>query len=61
MNDRINVPNVEGARPAVKTRPIPPWRSRSMASIVSAPATIPATNAATFTSALDPADPGTRT
>ena len=32
-----------------------------MASMVSAPATIPATNAATFTSGLDPADPGTRT
>src|SRR5450759_534578 len=32
-----------------------------MASMVSAPATIPATNAATFTSALDPVDPGTRT
>src|SRR5665648_1040566 len=32
-----------------------------MASMVSAPATIPATNAATFTSALDPAAPGTRT
>src|SRR5665647_102278 len=32
-----------------------------MASMVSAPATIPATNAATFTSGFDPADPGTRT
>ena len=32
-----------------------------MASMVSAPATIPATRAATFTSALAPADPGTRT
>ena len=40
---------------------MPPWRSRSMASMVSAPATIPATRAATFTSALAPADPGTRT
>jgi len=61
VNARKNVPNVDGARPAVSTRPIPPWRSRSIASMVSAPATIPATNAATFTPALDPADPGTRT
>src|SRR5665648_230423 len=61
VNDRRNVPNVEGARPAVSTRPIPPWRSRSMASMVSAPATIPATNAATFTAGFGPADPGTRT
>ena len=61
MNARRHVPNVDGARPAVKTRPIPPWRSRSMASMLSAPATIPATNAATFTSGLDPADPGNRT
>ena len=61
MNARKNVPNVEGARPAVNTRSIPPWRSRSMSSMLSAPATIPATSAATFTSGLDPADPGTRT
>src|SRR5665648_662346 len=61
VNDRRNVPNVEGARPAVSTRPIPPWRSRSMASMVSAPATIPATRAATFTPGFEPADPGTRT
>src|SRR5450830_1610340 len=32
-----------------------------MASMVSAPATIPATNTATFTTGFDPADPGTRT
>src|SRR5450759_4012188 len=32
-----------------------------MASMVSAPATIPATRAATFTAGFDPADPGTRT
>src|SRR5665647_2511960 len=61
VKDRKNVPNVEGARPAVSTRPIPPWRSRSMASMLSAPATIPATSAPTFTTGFDPPDPGTRT
>src|SRR5665648_677487 len=61
VNARRNVPNVEGARPAVNTRSIPPWRSRSMSSMLSAPATIPATKAATFTPGFAPAEPGTRT
>jgi hypothetical protein len=49
VNERRNVPNVDGARIPVNNRPIPPWRSRSRSSMLSAPATIPATTAATFT------------
>jgi hypothetical protein len=48
VNVRRNVPSVEGAQIPVKSRPIPPWRSRSMASMLSAPATIPATRPVTF-------------
>jgi len=54
VNVRRNVPNVEGARTPVNNRPIPPWRSRSMSSMESAPATIPATSAGTFRCALTP-------
>ncbi len=37
-----------------KMRPMPPWRSRSMSSMLSAPTTIPATRALTFTAGLHP-------
>ena len=49
VNDRRKVPNVDGARIPENSRPIPPWRSRSRSSIQSAPTTIPATTADTFT------------
>src|SRR5450830_914204 len=51
--EHLSVPGRAGANSRVKVT--------ALASMLSAPATIPATNAATFTSALDPADPGTRT
>lgn len=38
---------------------IPPWRSIAMSSMESAPATIPATSASTFSPALAPNDFGT--
>ena len=50
---------VEGARTSSTSRPIPPARSTSRSSMLSAPATIPATSAGTFRSALAPGDPGT--
>jgi hypothetical protein len=53
-NRRKNVPNVEGARTSANNRPIPPWRSRSMSLMLSAPATIPAINATIFTAAFPP-------
>ena len=48
VNVRRNVPNVDGARTPSNSRSIPPCRSRSISSIESAPATIPATSACTF-------------
>ena len=44
VNPRRNVPRVEGARTSAKTLSMPPWRSRSRSSMLSAPASIPATN-----------------
>ncbi|SMX69648.1 hypothetical protein BANT10_00521 [Brevibacterium antiquum] len=58
-NLRRNEPSVEGAYRPVKTFPVPPWRSRAMSSIESAPATIPATREATFAPALAPLSVGT--
>jgi hypothetical protein len=52
VNERKNVPNVHGARIPVNSRAIPPCRSRPRSSIESAPATIPASTAATFTAAF---------
>ena len=49
VNERRNVPSVEGARTPANNRPIPPWRSRSRSSIESAPASIPPTTPATTT------------
>jgi hypothetical protein len=54
VNVRRKVPKVEGARIPVNNRPIPPCRSRSMSSMESAPATIPATNAGIFRCAFAP-------
>ncbi len=51
--------NVEGTYALVKTLPIPPWRSTAMSSMLSAPATIPATNEATFNPAFAPLSVGT--
>ena len=51
---RRNVPRVDGARTSVNSRPIPPWRSRSMSVIESAPQIIPATSALTFAAAFAP-------
>jgi hypothetical protein len=58
VNPRRNVPNVEGARTSVKTWSMPPWRSRSMSSMLSAPASIPPTSDITFAPAV-PCAPGT--
>ena len=52
VNARRNEPSVEGAYALVKTLPIPPWRSTAMSSMLSAPATIPATSEATFKPAV---------
>jgi hypothetical protein len=52
VNDRRNVPNVDGARIPPNNRPIPPCRSRPRSSIESDPATMPATTAATLTAAF---------
>ena len=43
----------------MNSRLIPPWRNRSVSSMLSAPATIPATNAATFSPACAPLSVGT--
>ena len=51
--------NVEGAYARVKTRPIPPWRSNAMSSVLSAPATILPTSEATFNPAFAPLSVGT--
>ena len=59
LNARRNEPSVDGAYARAKTRPIPPCRSNAMSSMLSAPATIPATSEATFNPALAPLSPGT--
>lgn len=43
VKPRRNVPNADGARTPVKTRFIPPWRNTARSSMLSAPASIPAT------------------
>src|SRR5690625_3772118 len=45
---RRKVPSVDGARTPANNRSIPPWRSRSMSSIESAPAAMPPISAGTF-------------
>jgi hypothetical protein len=59
VNARRNEPNVEGAYPWANNRPIPPCRSNAMSSMLSAPATIPATSEETFNPALAPLSVGT--
>jgi hypothetical protein len=59
VNARRNEPSVEGAYARANSRPIPPCRNSAMSSIESAPATIPATNEATFNPACAPLSPGT--
>lgn len=54
-------PNVDGAYAEANTFPIPPWRSRAMSSILSAPAAIPATSEDSFNPALAPLSVGTLT
>ena len=48
MNSRNNVPIVEGAYTAGNRVPVPPLRTTSTSSILSAPAHIPATRVASF-------------
>src|SRR5680860_1416480 len=50
----VDVAALDGARTPVNNRPIPPCRRRSMSSMQSAPATIPATSAGTFRCAFTP-------
>jgi hypothetical protein len=59
VNARRNEPSVEGAYPLWNSRPIPPCRNNAMSSMLSAPATIPATSEATFNPALAPLSVGT--
>jgi hypothetical protein len=59
VNERRNDPSVEGAYALVKTLPMPPWRSRAMSSMLSAPAAMPATSEDTFSPALAPLSVGT--
>jgi hypothetical protein len=54
VNTRRNVPNVEGARTSVNNRVMPPWRNRSMSSMLSAPAIMPAISARIFAVAFAP-------
>src|SRR5262249_29200679 len=54
VNDRKNVPRVEGARTSANTRPLPACRNRSTSSIESAPATIPASRLITFAAGFAP-------
>jgi hypothetical protein len=53
--ERRNDPSVDGARTPPNSSGMAPWRSRSMSSIESAPAAIPATKQATLTSGYLPA------
>jgi hypothetical protein len=59
VNARKNDPNVDGAYALAKILPIPPWRSSAMSSMLSAPATMPATSEVTFNPALAPLSVGT--
>ncbi len=54
VNERRNVPRVEGARTPVKSLPIAPCRSRSTSSMLSAPAHIAATSVIAFAPGLAP-------
>jgi hypothetical protein len=54
LNERRNDPSVDGARTPPNGSVMAPWRSRSMSSIESAPAAIPATRQATFRSGYTP-------
>ena len=49
VNERKNVPSVEGARTPVNSLPMPPCRSTPRSSMLSAPANIPATTAVALT------------
>ena len=60
-NARRKLPSVEGARIPPTVAGNAPWRSRSIPSMVSAPATIPATSAPIFNPALTPTLAATRT
>jgi hypothetical protein len=61
LNARRNDPSVDGARIPPKVAGMAPWRSTSMPSMSSAPATIPATSDPTFTPAFAPTSADTRT
>jgi len=54
VKDRRNDPNVDGAYVPANSFFSPPWRSKDMSSIESAPASIPATSAVTFNPAFAP-------
>jgi len=54
VNERRNEPSVDGARTPPNRSGMAPWRSRPISSIESAPAAIPATKQATFTSGYTP-------
>jgi hypothetical protein len=60
-NPRRKLPSVDGARIPPIVSGNAPWRSRSIPSMVSAPATIPATSAPIFNPALAPTLAVTRT
>ena len=61
LNARKNEPSVDGARTPPNVAGIAPWRNRSMPSMSSAPAIIPAISEPTFTPALTPTSAVTRT
>ena len=54
VNERRNDPSVDGARTPPNSNAIAPCRSTSMSSMLSAPATIPATRQPTFRSRRSP-------
>ena len=57
VKERRNEPSVDGARIPPNSSSIAPCRSRSMSSMLSAPAAIPATRQATFTPGITPHGP----
>jgi hypothetical protein len=59
VNVRRNEPNVDGAYAFANSLPIPPCRNNAMSSMLSAPATIPATSEATFNPGFAPLSVGT--
>jgi len=61
VNDRRNEPSVDGAYGRSNTVAMAPCRSSAMSSMLSAPATMPATSAVTFRPALAPLSVGTDT